>query len=163
MRVESAQPNNMPRSRQISRDVAPPPPKTNNERVLVHQKDSDGAGDGDGYLESPIQVDEELGISQEPVNEEQAHYDALVASRKGPNIKKIPPFDKSRYPPCPACNGMHWLNFCGHFLHNMPYEQKIKLVKGESQLADVLTKRKMFPSDFLHLVQTGDRLDRLGY
>ena len=41
--------------------------------------------------------------------------------------------------------------------------KKIKLVKGESQLADVLTKRKMFPSDFLHLVQTGDRLDRLGY
>ena len=41
--------------------------------------------------------------------------------------------------------------------------KKIKLVKGESQLADVLTKRKMFPSDFLHLVQTGDKLDRLGY
>ena len=41
--------------------------------------------------------------------------------------------------------------------------KKIRLVKGEKQMADVLTKRKTFPASFLHIVQTGASLEQLGY
>ena len=40
---------------------------------------------------------------------------------------------------------------------------KIRLVRGKSQLADLLTKRRTNPVDFLHIAQTGDSLSRLGY
>ena len=42
--------------------------------------------------------------------------------------------------------------------------KRIRLVKGEAQLADVLTKGKNTnPADFLHIVQTGTSLAQLGY
>ena len=41
--------------------------------------------------------------------------------------------------------------------------KRIRLVRGETQLADVLTKRKTSPADFLHIVQTGASLEQLGY
>ena len=41
--------------------------------------------------------------------------------------------------------------------------KRIKLVPGSRQLADVLTKRKANPQDFLHIVQTGASLTELGY
>ena len=42
--------------------------------------------------------------------------------------------------------------------------KRIKLVKGEAQLADTLTKGKNTnPADFLHIVQTGCSLAQLGY
>ena len=40
---------------------------------------------------------------------------------------------------------------------------KIRLVRGKSQIADVLTKRKTNPIDFLHIAQTGQSLSQLGY
>ena len=40
---------------------------------------------------------------------------------------------------------------------------RVVLVKGKSQLADVLTKRKMQSLDFLQIVQSGDSLTNLGY
>ena len=42
--------------------------------------------------------------------------------------------------------------------------KRIKLVRGEAQLADILTKGKNTnPADFLHIVQTGTSLAQLGY
>ena len=41
--------------------------------------------------------------------------------------------------------------------------KRIKLVRGSHQLADVLTKRKVNPQDFLQIVQTGVGLAELGY
>ena len=42
-------------------------------------------------------------------------------------------------------------------------EIKVNLVKGKLMLADVLTKRKVEPNSLLHIVQTGESLDKLGY
>ena len=41
--------------------------------------------------------------------------------------------------------------------------EKINLVKGKAMLADVLTKRKVEPNGLLHIVQTGEGLNKLGY
>ena len=41
--------------------------------------------------------------------------------------------------------------------------EKINLVKGKAMLADVLTKRKVEPNGLLHIVQTGESLNKLGY
>ena len=41
--------------------------------------------------------------------------------------------------------------------------ERIRLVRGKAMLADVLTKRKVEPNDLLHIVQTSDSLEKLGY
>ena len=41
--------------------------------------------------------------------------------------------------------------------------EKVNLVKGKAMLADVLTKRKVEPISLLHIVQTGESLDKLSY
>ena len=41
--------------------------------------------------------------------------------------------------------------------------EKVNLVKGKVMLADVLTKRKVEPNSLLHIVQTGESLDKLDY
>ena len=41
--------------------------------------------------------------------------------------------------------------------------KKVNLVKGKAMLADVLTKRKVELNSLLHIVQTGESLDKLGY
>ena len=41
--------------------------------------------------------------------------------------------------------------------------ERVNLVRGKAMLADVLTKRKVEPNALLHVVQTGQSLDELGY
>ena len=41
--------------------------------------------------------------------------------------------------------------------------ERVRLVRGKAMLADVLTKRKVEPNDLLHIVQTSESLDKLGY
>ena len=41
--------------------------------------------------------------------------------------------------------------------------ERVRLVRGKAMLADVLTKRKVEANDLLHIVQTSDSLDKLGY
>ena len=39
----------------------------------------------------------------------------------------------------------------------------LKWLPNTHMLADVLTKRKVEPNDLLHIVQTSESLDKLGY
>ena len=41
--------------------------------------------------------------------------------------------------------------------------ERVRLVRGKAMLADVLTKRKVEPNDLLHIIQTSDSLEKLGY
>ena len=41
--------------------------------------------------------------------------------------------------------------------------ERVRLVRGKAMLADVLTKRKVDADDLLHIIQTSDSLEKLGY
>ena len=41
--------------------------------------------------------------------------------------------------------------------------ERVRLVRGKAMLADVLTKRKVEPNDLLHIIQTSESLEKLGY
>ena len=131
------QPSSIERTRQTSRDMAPPPPKTNRARAQLHHTD-------DGRLEAFVSSskpspdkEEILSLPDITCGEqeyyEQEQHDALVGSKQGQVVRKVPPFDKSRYPPCPACNGSHWLNYCGRFNNEMNYEERLKLVEAHGR------------------------------
>ena len=60
------------------------------------------------------------------------HYYSLMAEQES-KLKRIPKFDRAKFPPCPACGGHHFLNYCFKFQETMPYEERLKVVNDHGR------------------------------